>query len=622
MDIVIEDVAVARESRSEIEDVLHRIAVEDERCEWRSLPDEICVKRRLSGGRSGCEVLEVIVRREQQRSAMVVKLGPADELNGEFGAWYEHLRGACGFFAPIRAATHGVLDSSRAVAGEREVVVYDHAARFKGVPGSPADTFEAVARQAIVAGGERINKATRLLRRLFEGIGNDLYDKFSVSEAPTSIASAWHRRLGTHAVIVVDRFEADHARLAMGPVSASDLAAAQVYPSGLVRAASGVESGIEPDELVHLRRLEAAWWCDRLMGEDGPSGLRVEILAAEGTDLRAIAHEVTEGSEFAVCGRLVSLRTALHRDRLLEGLPDLNIEEGAIRGPGAEVPDPFAFLPELLEGRREHRITSLVHGDLNPRNILVVGDSSCLIDYAFTGPGEAILSDFARLEGSLARDTLPEDLTWSQHVRLQRLLAAACRLGDDGAERFAERLSDDRPELASAFRLLWAVRRAARESYPPDYRGQWSSDYLEQLFLFAHLSLKWEDGQTAATLRATAAMAGVATEAVSGEDVYRWWNLENLRGDGVEIIGLLRQHPEQALSDMLGLARSLNRRSLKPDDPLETEYESLRSEFVQYGFRAEAHATLNRLREDHEVYISLQAYIDLKGQVSAGRKRV
>ncbi|MEE8587543.1 MAG: hypothetical protein V3T83_22115, partial [Acidobacteriota bacterium] len=305
----------------------------------------------------------------------------------------------------------------------------------------------------------------------------------------------------------------------------------------------------------------------------------------------------------------------------MNGQPELKVKDGTIQGPGAQIPDPFSSLAEVLEASRKNRITSLVHGDLNPRNILVVDESPCLIDYALTRPAGGILSDFARLEGCLARDALPEDLTWPQHVRLQRLLAAACRIGDGAAEIFAEQLSKDRQELASAFRLLWTVRRAARESYPNQDREKWSRDYLEQLFLFAHLSLKWRDGQTPAALLATAAMAGVAAEGLSSQRRYRWWSLEDLRTDAVEIIGLLRQRPGDALRDLVGLAHALYQQSLKRDDPLKAEYESLRAGFVRQRFHSDAHAILNRLREDHEVYITLQAYIDLKGEVSAARRR-
>ena len=215
-EIVIEDAALERESQGEIEDVLHRIAFDDERCEWRSRPDEIRVKRRLAGGRSGCEVLEVVVRRGQQRSAKVVKLGPADELRREFQAWYDHLREACRFFAPIHAATGGVLDPSRAGQGEREAIV--HAARFGGAPDKTAETFESLARQAVSAGGQSIIEATGLLQKLLEGIKNDLYERFEVQDLATSLASTWNRRLGTHAVIAVDRFNRRQKRFAMGTV--------------------------------------------------------------------------------------------------------------------------------------------------------------------------------------------------------------------------------------------------------------------------------------------------------------------------------------------------------------------------------------------------------------------
>jgi hypothetical protein len=327
--------------------------------------------------------------------------------------------------------------------------------------------------------------------------------------------------------------------------------------------------------------------------------------------MRQLAPRLREGDSFHVRGKVRSVRARAHRERLHAGLPELA---------DAPVADPFAALPGILETRRSGRLTALVHGDLNPRNVLLVGDRPILIDYAFTRAGEPFFLDFTRLEGCVARDVLPEDLSLAQHLRLERLLAAACRLGERGADRFAQRLAAERPELGAAFQIFWTLRRAARDACPEVCREHWLRDYLEQLFLFAHLTLKWDE-QPPAALRATAAMAGVAAETLAGSGgLYRHWSAEDLRGDGLEILSLAE--PRNALPDLAGLARALGgRRSEKEDQPLAEAHEALRAAFVRSRFADAANEVLVQLEADHGVYISLRAYIGLRGRLHAGRAR-
>ena len=101
----------------------------------------------------------------------------------------------------------------------------------------------------------------------------------------------------------------------------------------------------------------------------------------------------------------------------------------------------------LMHREQTGRINSVVHGDLNPRNVLVVDGQPCLIDYALTKKDQPLFCDFVRLEGCLMMEVLPGELTWRQLLRLQRWLAVACRLAgggpaEDGLQRIHSNASD------------------------------------------------------------------------------------------------------------------------------------------------------------------------------------
>jgi hypothetical protein len=628
MEVVFPEVGFSPEDRDEIDDVLHRISVNEESGsresgEWRSWPDKIKILGRLSGGRSGSEVLEVAVTRGNHEARRVIKLGLGHDLENEFKAFDNYLRDASALFVPIEAATPVALGRDHPRRGEREAVVYDHAARFQGMPQNQMRTFEEIAHEAIRHGGPTLEKAVKTLQTLFDGIHNDLYDKRRIYDQETTLQKLWNRRLGIDAEVAIDRIDSANKTLETSYHPPYGVEPKILRPRGIARASIRVDVEAAKGDVVLVSRARMTWQDDRLMAEENAHFLRIEVTADKKL-VYQLASSIENGSRWTLRGELVSLRMKTHRKRLLNGLGgDFKLADGLLTGPGARVPDPFAALPDVIESSRPHRVTSVIHGDLNPRNILVINENPCLIDYALTHDNEPILMDFTRLEGCLTRDVLPADLTWAQHVRLQRLLAAACRLGDEAARRFEERLAADRAELASAFRLLWTIRRAARNIYPRDYQEQWVRDYLEQIFLFAHLTLKWDGNEEVVPqkLRATAVMAGVAAEALTNTDIYDLWSTEALREDGSEIIQVVQTRPEAFLSELANLAKVWHRLDSKQDTALKDAFEDARVGFVKRGFRDAANDAINRLNADHEVYISLKAYIDLKGQLRVGHRR-
>jgi Ternary complex associated domain 9 len=165
---------------------------------WPTEPDEILITARLAGGRSASEVLEAVVRTGNRRARKVIKLGPMHELKGEFQAFQEHLQHASRFFVPIEAVSPALLEENPGPQAERQVVVYDHASRFAGAHDVRAQTFEKFAGDAVAKGGRDLEFAVSAIRKLFQGVRNDLYDRYESREM--ALREAWNSRLGDDAV--------------------------------------------------------------------------------------------------------------------------------------------------------------------------------------------------------------------------------------------------------------------------------------------------------------------------------------------------------------------------------------------------------------------------------------
>jgi Ternary complex associated domain 9 len=563
---------------------------------WPTKPDEILITARLAGGRSASDVLEAVVRTGNQRSRKVIKLGPMHELKGEFRAFQDHLQHASRFFVPIEAVTPALQEENPGPQAERQAVVYDHASRFAGAHDVRAQTFEKFAADAVTKGGRDLEYAISAIRKLFQGVRNDLYDRFESREM--ALREDWNSRLGDDATVAVDKVQGKS--LVAQPCAGGKV----LYPLDVADAALSLDGKDLLGAVVKLPAARMEWWGNRLMAEVKANCLRVEIKLEGGKSIPDWKRAVKEDSIWRIEGRLTGLRSIKHHKVIAKTLQG--------------VPDPFASLASVLNTSRRDRVVSLVHGDLNPRNILLVGGEPCLIDYALTRPGEPIFVDFTRLEGCLTRDVLPADLTWAQHVRLQRLLAWAGCLGDEAAVEFARRLGAERPELGYAFELLWAIRSAGRDSYPKELRDGWRREYLEQLFLFAHLTLKWDE-QPDSKLRATAAMAGVAAEALAPETSFEHWSEANLRDDGVAVMEFMRRKRQFEVPAMASFARRVTPLVKKKDDPLQVTFDGARADFVRGEFGDRARKILLDLREDHDVYVNLRAFIELKGELTAGR---
>ncbi|MBC7821243.1 MAG: hypothetical protein IAG10_30520, partial [Planctomycetaceae bacterium] len=616
MKVRISDSRIPVSDHGEIEHLLQQVAVGDGAGRWPDQPDEVDVTRRLTGGKSGAEVLEAVELRGNNPQRKVIKLGPLFDLHNEYKAFKKYLNpppSKC--FVPIEAVSERLLIAEAPeLTREREVVVYNHAAEYQGATASVTRTFDELAREAMRS-DEAGDEALRALERLFQGIRGGLYGKWERVEKPRSHRVAWNWRLGFDAVASVDGIDAKRKRLKTGSNSKS------LYPKEIADRSVSLEPAAGPERIL-LANAKVEWWGDWLIAETAePYFLRVRIESGDsGATIRYLAKEVVNGAGWDIEATVTNWRQPTNRDRLMSLLAGFQLADGRLTGDGVSVRDPFPPLADVLNRERDDRITCVAHGDLNPRNILLVEGNPCLIDYAFTRDGEPLMSDFVRLEGCLLREALA-NFTWSEHVRLQRLLALACRLGDDAAaERLANQLTGERAELGRAFRLLWAVRRAARDVAPEPLRAWWDQDYLEQLFLFGHLMLKWlHDGDHSAATVA-AAITGVVAEAIVSDRLFALWSDADLRRDIELILSLLLRRAEPQLATLASLAQRLPGLGLKADDPLWRDFRTVRQQLVRRRFADEARLIRERLESDHDVFIHLKAFIDLKGQLKAAAK--
>lgn len=620
MDIVFK---FAHARPGELSSVLSRIGVGSGDGCWQVPPDRVTLIKQLTGGRSENEVFEILLTRGAQEVRKVLKVGPQYTVHEEYQRYRSLFRDACAFFAPIEAVTPGVLNGS-SKSDEHEAVVYAHVAAHAGKPDFETATLEDLVQSAI-EGNQPLDPVLRLIEEFFRGVQQDLYAACEVEENESDLL-ALNRHLGIDAVVEVDRYNPKEQTLALGVATDTDRRRARAYPDEIVREANSLvvadpRLNIRIGRLTYVTGLRAVWRGDRLIGQSDEMPLRIEIVAPGRQSLRDLPAVPAANEVFAVYGRLISLRARENSRGLLEGLRgELSLSGGQLLGPQAAVADPFGPLNSVLRHLRKGRVRSKSHGDLNPRNLLIVGEQPRLIDYAHATDSAPILADFVRLEGVLARQCLPANLTWRQHVRMQRLLPAVSLLGACSVHTLAACLAEERSDMARAFRVLAAVQLAARAAYPQECFKDFCADYLEQQFLFAHVSLKWapDAARSGADLRAAAALAGVAAEFLSGNNSFQQWDNPALLSDGGTLASLLAAaEPRGALPMIAALARRLD--GIQPPPPREApvveHLERARIRYASCGFAEEAHRILAERREERDLFIHLRAYIALKAQL-------
>ncbi|MEU4510463.1 hypothetical protein AB0G05_13260 [Nonomuraea wenchangensis] len=551
---------------------------------WKELPDRITVGKRLTGGRASAHVFEIIAHWGGTSWRYVAKLGPAAEMAEEWNAFQTHFvkrKKTNTLCAPIDLAAPAVHDEGKRVGGRPEVIVYGHVAEFAGTAGTSLMTLEDL------AGRDDIERTTKVIREFGKKAHFVLYQGAEPQRGPGSL---WGQAATLGPMLTLDHDGAD------GPYLDSD---------SLLNACLHLDPGPEPVRA----RLSLTLTPD----EDGYQadfyGLKVRVRASA---------ELTTGQPVEVSGTVAETYAGSRWSLISSVCGDLRREGADIVWGSERTALPFGQLLDLLTREEEGRAVSLVHGDLNPRNIVLSDDQPFLIDFAKTAAGQPLLGDHAWLELGLLRDVLAGRHDFAELLLLQRLLALAGRALDAVAGESVEKraagveaafvtaIRQTAPRLEGSFRVLWAVRAQGRISYPVAAGPPWCREYLAQLVIAANRTFKWgRHEHTPAAMSATVAAAGAASEMWRGEDVLRRWRPSTLHALAAALIPILAPRHREAVTIAADLVTGLDRAGVR-DDRIERLLGELRAHLVTALLRDRAGREPSR--RDPPWYVPLTAY--------------
>ncbi|MDW5327504.1 hypothetical protein [Plantactinospora sp. KLBMP9567] len=617
---------VSEAQRPELEEVLRGIAVgppsEDTALagQWRGQVERVTVLRRLPGARSGAEVLDVVVERKgvARDERCVIKIDGRSAVEAEWRAVRTYLLNRPqAIFAPVDAVSRSVLDGAphgRIDAG-RAAIVYRHVADWASSPEEVPETLESIVRTAL--DGCTPDTAVRLVETLLPKLAVALHEPCDIVPGRRRLESL-NSTLGVDLVIEVDRIHPDGFPSLGTPLTGA-INKIRRHARDVLNAATRPPSHPDPnariavgDEIALFDLQISAGPDGQVFGHDGYTTVEVRP---------ATTHELSgglaglAGSRRPVVGRVVQSRAEMQWARVNRFLPGVADDgRAAVTVHGVVLGHPFTVLRQILTTDLPGRVRATMHGDLNPRNVLVLDGQLFLIDFAAVRAERPVLGDPVWLETCLLRDVIAPRLSWPALVRLQRLLAAATRLHPLAAEagndvRDLLPAEDDDPALRTAFELLWAIRRMAHAGYPESARNGFCRDYLEQVTLAACRTLKWPDvDQDEDKVRAAVAAAGVAAEWLDGDGPYRHW-------PQAEVERLVRT-AWSGLASSAGLAdvvaealRALDRYDNLTDD-VRAVVDDARARVVSAAFRPVAQEITLR-RQVRPPYIELEAYLDI-----------
>jgi Ternary complex associated domain 9 len=604
--------------RPELEEVLRGVVV-DERLapagtgRWPHQVERLTVRRRLAGARSGAEVLDVAVtfRDATRADRCVVKVDRAIAVEKEWTAFRTHVLGrAQAVITPVEAVSAFVLNGppTGVTQHDRAAIVYRHVADWAGLPDQNPETLEAVAGLALDR--HESTAAVRLLEGLLRRLSAALHEPTQVIREPRTL-SQLNSSLGPDLVLEVDRIHPDGFPTFAIPLS-DEIREMRRYPMDVLRAATRppmwteANATIAKDDRIRLDLVLSLDSSGRVLGR--AHDISVEIRPVKSFPDGAL--KSFAGRSTPVIGRVHATRAGQHWDRIGRFLAGITASgPDRVTAGGVTVANPFVPLHAILTADVGGRVRATVHGDLNPRNILVLDGQVYLIDFATVTAGRPVLGDAAWLEMCLLRDVVAVRLDWPALVRLQRLLAAAIRLDPFTTDADDVGLAaDESPVLRSAFEILRAIRRLAYDGYPATEHAGFARDYLEQISLAALRTLKWEDeDQDEAKIRAAVAVSGVAAEWLDGTEPCRYWprtELERLVGAA----GAGRATAPGFVDLVAAALRTLDRQG-KPADTVTAAVDAARARLLATTYLTAAKEIVSN-PPDGPGYIDLEAYVD------------
>lgn len=610
--------------QARIKNALRRVAIGNDHGQWPRQPDRIRVLQKLAGGRSGALVVRVDLVRGRQHDTRIVKIG-ADAAR-EWEAYRTIFSPRPSVLCPpIEAVTRGVLEGKP---DPDDAVVYADAEQFAA---AYSTNLEALATRAANGEPGAVTATVAIIDQLLQLAPSVLYSDCEACEEATREPA--NRALGPAVRLRAARIDDGAASPAAG--SAERRRYQRMFPDDLLLAALDLPGSGAPtaagdrfkaDSEVWLREFRIARDEERWIAHSRDDEVTVEIVPAD--ERATLAWDDITG-EVDILGTIEATRSALTWERIRQAVAATEVTEpGLITVGGTRVAHPYAALHDVLTRTVTGLAQATVHGDLNPRNVLIARQQPFLIDYAMARRNQPVLGDLAWLELNLLRGPLSAGLGFADIVRAQRLLSLSdriatvagspsARLADDG---LIAGLGEDQPRLTATIRILGTIRHHARLLYPGQLPAAqpWWREYAAQLLLAAHRMCKWpDDSQTDATWQVQLAVAAVATEQLGGTS-FRLWDPDELAAAVAVALPLLPSAPDGiiALGDLLA---GLGQHRLPPGGQFDEKLRWFRAGALTTMLTVPP-ARMAGLERSHYLYIDVQATYLRPGQrpVAAG----
>ncbi|GAA2331230.1 hypothetical protein OKJ48_33990 [Streptomyces kunmingensis] len=516
---------------------------------WPGELRTVSVVRRLAGGRSGSQVLELRLELAgaQDSRQQVAKLSPLQEAAEEWrrGRAMDPER-EYSTLVPVVAASRQVLDPPPDQGGwPRQVVVYQHAQEREGAGPRGLRTLEDIVRAGVLS-ADATEQSCHTLRKTLARLAVHLHRNAQARDAKLAGSN---RSLGVDVHLRYERVRPDDVavELSVGSPDAEELRRTEHDGESLRRASTappGPARTLAPGQRIAFRVDRPVLTPKVLEGTvDHVASVRV-VGHGAGVN-RDLARELADLASVRLSAEVVQTRSALWSQRLVGFLDLSQGDETAehLRHQGLTVDHPLRSLHGILAASRRKRVFSVLHGDLNPRNILLVDSHAYVIDFANAlkqdDENALTFSDYTWLEVCLLRELEDAGLSWEQLVGVQRKLAVLCTLAEhqvalDCLDKLVASLAHQAQESDRGARLLlvlWEVRRAAMQLAAGKDAERPARQLLEHLTLSALRALKFPDReQSAHRVRSCAAVAGVAGEGLREDHptLFSTWDDEQL----------------------------------------------------------------------------------------------
>ena len=418
-------------------------------------PESLELVEALHGGKTASDVylLKEVYSPGQPEWLRVVKVGPRDELRREWEAYDRHVRPFSAKHHQLMRVLRHSLDTPSGTSA-RAALVYEQAGQ--AVLQQP-ETLPRLLDKALRGDEGLCQRLERVLDNLFGVLSRTLHASRKDADWHAGALSTFYpQRLPADVDLrleSLDRLDEAHldsrkaVKPANDPLGCADLRLKMLAIYGATASQWGREVWLNVSGHPFVARLTNP---DALTVRDGELQLR---------------------------GQIERTRIDLLGDLIRKVLPDFQPHQPGVKLGATVLPNPLVgYHRWLCPERKVPTFTVTGHGDLHAGNVLATNEQALLFDYGLTGPDQPLGADAARLEGTLLREAVAAGAL--EPADVATLLVA---LNDTGVfdEDFSPLLSEISKPLARAVRILAALRRGVRSTYPQQWHedGRWLADY-------------------------------------------------------------------------------------------------------------------------------------------------